>query len=327
MKQKVKLVSVGHYLPEKILTNADLEKMVDTSDEWITQRTGIKERRIASSGETAATMGVMAAKDALQKAGLSADDIDIIICATITGDYQTPSTSCLIQKELAAKKAFAFDISAACSGFIYGLDIAEKYIASDPSKRVLIVATEKLSSVTDWKDRVTCVLFGDGAGAAIVEASNDSSGILRSELNSNGDNYDLLIIKAGGSKNPASQLTLEQSQHFLEMQGNEVFKNAVTDMKNAAVKVVECSGWNKDDIKLLIPHQANIRIIEAIRKRLKLKKDQVYINLHKIGNTSASTIPIALSQALEESRIQKGDKIVLVSFGAGFTSAGMTIEW
>ncbi len=308
--KKVKLLSIGHYLPEKILTNFDLEKMVDTSDEWITQRTGIKERRIAREDETSATMGSLAAQNALKNAKMKAEDLDIIICATITPDYQT--TACLIQKALGAKNAFAFDISCACSGFIYGLEIAQKFILADNSKKILVIATEKLSSVTDWNDRSTCVLFGDGAGAGILTISDDDSGIQKSFIKSDGDKFDLLMI---------------QDRGYLTMAGNDVFKNAVTDMCEAAVSVVEASNWDRKDIKLLVPHQANIRIIESVKKKLKLTDDQVYINLHKIGNTSASTIPIALSEAVLEGKINRGDKIVLASFGAGFTWAGMTIIW
>ncbi len=324
---KAKIVAVGAYLPEKILTNSELEKMVETSDEWITQRTGIKERHIAKVDEFTSDMGALAAKDALKNANLDASQIDVIICATITGDYSTPATACIIQNILGAKNAFAFDISAACSGFIYGLNLAEKFISQDPSKIVLVVAAEKLSSITDWQDRTTCILFGDGAGAAILKASNDESGICSSYLRSDGSLYDYLIVKAGGSKYPANLETVNNREHFLSMKGNEVFKHAVTKMCDAAEKVLDESKWTKDDLKLVFPHQANLRIIEAIRKKFDLDESKMFINLHKIGNTSASTIPIALAEASSKGFIQKNDKILLVSFGGGFTWAGMTIVW
>jgi 3-oxoacyl-[acyl-carrier-protein] synthase-3 len=324
---RAKITSVGFYLPEKILTNSDLEKMVDTNDEWITKRTGIKERRIAKKEETTSDMGFIAAQNAINRAKILPEDIDIIICATITGDYVTPSTACLLQHKLGAKNAMAFDISAACSGFVYALSIAEKFILSDPTKTVLVVASEKLSSVTDWEDRSTCVLFGDGAGAAILQANTEGKGIISSYIKSDGNLYDFLMIKAGGSKNPATLETVKNKKHFLSMQGNDVFKYAVSKMSESALKVLEDSNWTKDDISLLFPHQANVRIIDSIKRKLKLDENKIFINLYKLGNTSAASIPIALSEAENKGLLNSGDKIVLVSFGGGFTWAGMTIIW
>jgi 3-oxoacyl-[acyl-carrier-protein] synthase-3 len=324
---RAKIASVGFYLPERVLTNADLEKMVDTNDEWITKRTGIKERRIARPDETASDMGFVAAQNAISKAKISPEDIDIIICSTITGDYISPSTACLIQDKLGAKNAFAFDISAACSGFIYALSIAEKFILADPHKTVLVVSSEKLSSITNWEDRSTCILFGDGAGAAVLKASTDGTGIISSYLKSDGSLYDFLMVKAGGSKHPATLETIANKEHCLTMNGSDVFKHAVGKMCESAEKTLEISGWKPEDLSMLFPHQANIRIIEAIKKKLDLDEDKVFINLHKLGNTSAATIPISLAEAENKSLLNPGDKILLVSFGGGFTWGGMTIIW
>jgi len=324
---KAKIAAMGFYLPEKILTNADLEKMVDTNDEWITKRTGIKERRIARADETTADMGVIAAQNAINKAKINPEDIDIVICSTITGDYTTPSTACLLQDRLGAKNAFAFDISAACSGFIYALAVAEKFVLNEPRKTVLVVASEKLSSITNWEDRGTCILFGDGAGAAIVKASTDGKGIVSSYLRSDGSLYDFLMVKAGGSKKPASIETVQNREHFLSMDGSDVFKHAVSKMCESAEKTLELSGWESEELGMLFPHQANIRIIDAIRKRLSLPEEKVFVNLHKLGNTSAATIPISLAEAENKGLIKPGDKVLLVSFGGGFTWAGMSIIW
>ncbi|MDR0676418.1 MAG: ketoacyl-ACP synthase III [Elusimicrobiota bacterium] len=324
---RAKIISIGHYTPKKILTNTDLEKMVDTNDEWITQRTGIKERHIARIDEMPSDMGYEAAKEALEKANINPEDIDIILCGTVSGDYITPATACLIQAKLGAKNAFAFDISAACSGFIYGLSIAEKFILADNTKTVLVVATEKISNITNWEDRATCVLFGDGAGAAILKSSNDNSGIVASYLKTDGDLYDYIMLPGGGSKNPASLETVKNKQHYLTMKGNEVFKYAVTKMIESVEKVLVHSNWTKDDVNMIFPHQANIRIIDSIRKKINFDKDRVFININKYGNTSAATIPIAVSEALQSNKIKAGDKIVLVSFGSGFTWGALSLIW
>lgn len=323
---KAKILSLGHYVPEKILTNFDLEKMVETSDDWIVKRTGIKERHIAEKDEYTSSMGVKASKLALEKAGLSPLDIDLIICATITGDYITPSTACIIQSEIGASNAFSFDISAACSGFLYAISIAESFILKDPNKKILVVAVEKLSSITNWQDRSTCVLFGDGAGAAIIEADN-YSGIEKTFLKSDGTLYDYLIVPLGGSKAPINVDNVNNPDRYLTMQGNSVFKHAINKMLESIEKVIELSSWKKEDIKMLFTHQANIRIIDAIRKNLNFDEEKVFIDLEKYGNTSAATIPIALDEAVENNLIKRGDKIILSSFGGGFTWGATSIIW
>ncbi len=323
---KAKITSLGHYVPEKILTNFDLEKMVETSDEWIVKRTGIKERHIAEKNEYASTMGVKAAKLAIERAGISPLDIDIIICATITGDYVTPSTACIIQSEIGAEKAFSFDISVACSGFLYAISIAEKFILEDPSKKILVVAVEKLSSITNWQDRSTCVLFGDGAGAAILE-SDENSGICKTFLKSDGRLYDYLMVALGGSHEPLDINNINSPLRYLTMQGNAVFKHAVNKMLESIEKVMELSFWKKEDLKMVFTHQANIRIIESIRKSLDLEEEKVFINLEKYGNTSAATLPIALDEAVQKGLLKRGDKIILSSFGGGFTWGAISIVW
>ncbi|MFC1546697.1 beta-ketoacyl-ACP synthase III [bacterium] len=324
---RAKIISTGYYLPKKVLSNKDLEKMVDTTDEWITKRTGIKERHIAGDNEASSDMGVKAAESALAKANLSALDIDGIICATITPDHFFPSTACIIQKKMGCKNAFALDLSAACSGFIYALSFAESLLLGGKAKTLLVIASEKLSAITDWTDRSTCVLFGDAAGAAVLKNEEGESGILGSHLGADGSLGELLMIKAGGSRFPASSDTIKNREHFLSMKGNEVFKVAVHRMIESGKKALDNAGLKSEDIKLVIPHQANLRIIDAISKRLKLKKEQVFINLDKTGNTSAATIAVGLSEAEEKGLLKKDDIIVLTSFGGGFTWAGMVIRW
>lgn len=324
---RARVVSTGYYLPERVLTNKDLEKMVDTTDEWITTRTGIKERRIARDDESASDMGVNAARHALEKGGIKPEEIDAVICATITPDYPLPSTACLIQKCLELKNAFAFDLSAACSGFIYALSSAEDMLLQDKAKTVLVVATEKLSYITDWKERSTCVLFGDGAGAVILKKSEGENGILSTYLGSDGTLDDLLIVPVGGSRRPLTEETIRMREHYLKMEGNKVFKVAVQRMAESATKAIEKAGIRPENIKLIIPHQANLRIIDAIAKRLDLKKEQVFINVDKTGNTSAASIAISLAEAEAEKLIKEGDIVVLVSFGSGVTWAGMALRW
>ncbi|MFC1485017.1 beta-ketoacyl-ACP synthase III [bacterium] len=324
---KSRVISTGYYLPEKILTNKDLERIVDTNDEWITKRTGIKERRIADDKEASSDIGFEAAKKALDRSGLKPDQIDIVICATITSDYITPSTACLVQDRLGLKNAFAFDISAACAGFVYALDIADKYILQDPNKKVLVVATEKLSTITDWEDRNTCILFGDGAGAAVLVSDESGHGIFSSYLRVDGSLSSLLMVPAGGSRKPVNIGTLHNREHFLTMKGNDVFKHAVNNMSDAVLKSLDLAGFSLSDIDMVFPHQANIRIIKAVRKKLGLAKEQVFINIDKIANTSAATIAISLAQAEESGLLKKGHNIVLVSFGAGLTWGAMTLKW
>jgi 3-oxoacyl-[acyl-carrier-protein] synthase-3 len=325
--RRVKIIGTGSYVPEKILTNVDLEKMVDTSDEWIITRTGIKERRIASSEEATSDMVIKASKEALKNAGINAQDIDLIIVATVTPDNLFPSTACWVQKALGIKKIPALDISAACPGFLYALILAESLILNGTNKRVLVAGAEMLSKITNWEDRSTCVLFGDGAGAAILEESKDDSGILSSYWAAEGTLGDLLIQPAGGSRMPATYETVEKKLHTVHMKGNEVFKHAVKKMGEAALKALSKAGLTGEDIDIFIPHQANIRIIEATCERLKIPIEKVYINIHKYGNVSAATIPIALDELNREGKLKKGNIVLMDSFGAGFTWAAVVIKW
>ncbi len=327
MKSKARIISTGYYLPERILTNQDLEKMVDTTDEWITQRTGIKERHIARADEASSDMAIAAAKKAIAKADIRPEDIDAIVCASITPDHAFPSTACLIQKGLGTVNAFAFDLSAACSGFIYTLSVAESLIMTDKAKTVLVTAAEKMSSITDYEDRSTCVLFGDASGAAILRKEEGENGILSSYLGADGTLGDLLMLKAGGSRKPATLETVKAREHFLTMSGNEVFKVAVTRMAESGKEAVIKAGLQLEDIDLVVPHQANLRIIDAVAKKLKVPKDKVFVNLPFTGNTSGATIAVGLAEAEEKGRLKKGDVVVLVAFGGGFTWGGMAIRW
>jgi len=322
-----RIISTGSYLPEKILTNYDLEKMVDTSDEWIIERTGIKERRIADEGQTASDLAYDASKTALKKAGLKAEDIDLIIVATVTGDMPFPSTACFLQGKLGAVNAAGFDVNAACSGFLYGLYIADGFIKSGMHKKILVVGTEVLSKITDWDDRATCVIFGDGAGAVIVGPTDQDRGIISAHINSDGRMWDFIHIPGGGSKNPASVESLEQRLHYIKMKGNETFKVAVRTLEELGVKTLEENNLDSTKLSLLVPHQANLRIIQATADRLKLPIDKVFINLDKYGNTSAASIPIALDEAVTSGRINAGDYVLLEAFGGGLTWASALIKW
>ncbi|MFC2061760.1 beta-ketoacyl-ACP synthase III [Elusimicrobiota bacterium] len=324
---KARIISTGYYLPSKILTNKELEKMVDTTDEWITARTGIKERRIAENNESSSDMGIKAGKMALEKADMKPGEINAVLCASITPDHAFPSTACLIQKGLDLKNAFSFDISAACSGFIYSLAMAESLLLQERASNILVIAAEKMSSVTDWEDRATCVLFGDGAGAVILKKDTGSRGILSYYLGSDGNYGDLLIVPAGGSRKSITEDNINDREHFLKMKGNEVFKIAVQKMVESARISLEKAGCTPEDVKLLIPHQANLRIINAIVKRLKLEKSQVFINVDKVGNMSAATIAVGLAEAEEKKIINEGDIISLVAFGGGLTWGGMVLRW
>ena len=324
--KKVGIIGVGEYLPKKILTNSDLEKMVDTSDEWITTRTGIKERRIAEKTEAVSDLAAAACKEALKDAKIKAQEIELIIVATITPDMQFPATACILQEALGAKKAVCFDISAACAGFVYALVIAQQFIASGVYKNALVVGAEKLSSITDWKDRNTCVLFGDGSGAAVLSEVS-SGGILSSYLGCDGANTDLLMVPAGGSRLPVSDKTLELGMHYIKMQGNELFKLAVKLMAEAAQAAVERAGLKCPDIDLVIPHQANIRIIMAMAKRLGLPQEKIYLNIEKYGNMSSASTVTALCEAVKEGKIKKGDIILLDAFGAGLVWGACVIKW
>lgn len=318
-KSPARIVSTGSYLPEKILSNFDLEKMVDTSDEWISSRTGMKERRIAGAEEFSSTMGIEAAKKALEGADLKPADIDLILCATLTPDFTFPSTACLIQKALGADRAFAMDIQAACTGFIYALSVAKAYIESGMCKTVLLVASEKLSCIVDYEDRNTCVLFGDGASACIVTNHGRGLSIEGITLGADGNQTDLLKLPAGGSRNPASLETLKNRQHYIHMDGKETFKHAVRRMESAAKECIESLNMTQSSIGWIVPHQANIRIIEAIAKRFEVPMDRVFLTIHKYGNTSASSVGIALDELLKEKEIQNNENILLIGFGAGLT--------
>ena len=321
------IIGVGKYLPENVLTNADLEKMVDTTDEWITTRTGIKERRIASESEATSDMAVKAAHAALKDANLNPQDIELIIVATITPDMFFPSTACQLQYKLGVNSAPAFDISVACSGFVYGLTIADQFIRSGMYKTALVVAAEKLSAVTDWEDRSTCVLFGDGAGAAVLGPVKEG-GILNANLGADGSKGDLLQLPAGGSRMPASIKTVENKLHTIKMEGIVLFKQAVKMMADAALAVTEPLGLQGDDIDIIIPHQANIRILRAVAKRLGVDPDKkLYLNIEKYGNMSAASSAVALAEAVEEGRIKKGDTILMDAFGGGLTWGALVIQW
>ena len=324
--KKVGIIGVGKYLPKKILSNADLEKMVDTSDEWITTRTGIKERRLVAKTEAVSDLALKASKDALADAKLNPADIGMIIVATITPDMQFPATACLLQNNLGAKNAVCFDVSAACSGFIYGVSVAHQFIARGVYKNALVVGAEALSTITDWKDRNTCVLFGDGAGAAVLSEVK-SGGIISTYLGSDGSMSELLMVPAGGSRNPASYKTIDNRLHYIKMRGNELFKIAVNTMTNAAEIAVKQSGLKISDINLVIPHQANTRIIAAVGKKLGLSLDKFYLNIERYGNMSSASLAVALCEAVKEGRIKKGDVVLLDAFGAGLVWGACVIKW
>jgi 3-oxoacyl-[acyl-carrier-protein] synthase-3 len=321
------ITGVGSYLPVKVLTNAHLEKMVDTSDEWITTRTGIKERRIAAENEFTSDMGVKAALRAMKMAGVTGSQIDLIIVATITPDMPFPSTACLVQRKIGAKRAAAFDLEAACSGFIYAIEIAQQFIMSRTYDTVLVIGAEKLSSITNWKDRNTCVLFGDGAGAAILQNRPNSHGLLTAVMGADGENADLLYMPGGGSRCPASVESVHTHQHYLHMSGKETFKNAVQAMQTAAEESLRRCELNISQIKCIIPHQANRRIIDAVGDRLGARPEQLFVNLDKYGNTSAASVAIALDEAVHSGRIRRGDLILMLVFGAGLTWGAAVIEW
>ncbi len=323
----VHIVGWGMEVPERRLTNADLERMVETSDEWITTRTGIKERRIAREGETTATLALGAARKALQKAGVSPADLDLIIVASATPEHAFPATACLVQDALGADRAGAFDLSAACSGFLYGLCLASQAIRTGAIETALVIGSETLSRIVDWKDRNTCVLFGDGAGAVVLTARPEPGGVLACTMRADGSGGPLLELPAGGSRYPTSLETLAHNMHTIKMKGREIFRFAVRVMADAARHVVEEAGLTMDEVALLIPHQANRRIIEAAANRLKLPMERVYLNLDRYGNTSSASIPIALTEAVEEGRLRPGDHVVMVAFGAGLTWAGVLVQW
>ena len=317
---------LGFHVPKRVLTNFDLEKMVETTDEWIQTRTGIKTRHLAEKGCKASDLGTAAARDALQSAGITAQDLDLIIVATITPDMYFPSTACRIQDNLGARCG-AFDLAAACSGFPYAVTVAEGFIATGHYRNILVVGSEVLSGFIDWKDRSTCVLFGDGAGAAVISRSPDDHGIVASLLGSDGSQGAILQIPGGGSAYPPSQETLQQGLHFLKMEGAEVFKVAVRTMEVAVRDVLERGGLTLDQVDWLIPHQANIRILHAVAERLKFPLEKVVVNVERYGNMSSASTVVALAEAVREGKVKKGQHVVLVAFGGGLTWASTLIRW
>ncbi|QHT60614.1 ketoacyl-ACP synthase III [Paenibacillus lycopersici] len=327
MLHPVGIIGTGKYVPERILTNKDLERMVETNDEWIVTRTGMRERRIAAPEQATSDLAYHAAVKALAAAELTAEELDLIIVATITPDMFFPSTACLLQDKLGARKAAAFDLSAACSGFIYGLATASNMIATGMYKHVLVVGAECLSRITDYTDRNTCILFGDGAGAVVLGTVPEGRGFRSFELGADGGGGELLRVCGGGSRMPSSAESVEGKQHFIYMAGNEVYKFAVRIMGNAAEEALRKAGVDKKDIDLLVPHQANIRIIQSALNRLDLPEEKCMINLHKYGNVSAASIPIALAEAVEQNRVHEGDRIVLVGFGGGLTWGASVLVW
>lgn len=316
-------------VPSKVLTNQDLEKMVETSDEWITERTGIKERHILSEGEVISSHAIRAAQECLSRAQVSPEEVNLIICATLTPDFLMPSLAILVQKGIQAWQAGAFDLSATCSGFLYALSIANAIVLTRPEWKVLVIGAEALSRKTNWQDRSTCVLFGDGAGAVLVGKNEEApnSGIVDFILGADGSNWPLLTLKGGGSAYFPFDERLPKEDYFIRMQGREVFKVAVRMMEKVAVELLERNNLKPQDLSLLIPHQANLRIIEYLRERLELSKEKVLVNIHKYGNTSAASIPIALHEATMEGKLKRGDWVLLVAFGGGFTFAGALLRW
>lgn len=315
------ILGTGRCVPEKILTNADLEKIVDTTDAWIVERTGIRERHIAEPGAGLTPLATAAARQALDEAGLAPEDLDLIILGTVTGDYKFPATACMVQEQLGARQAAAFDISAACSGFLYSLQCADALMRSVGYRHALVIGGEVLTSMIDWSDRNTCTLFGDGAGAAVLGLSQDGSGLLASHIQSNGEHVHLLYNPGCGSVNPPSHETVDKKISAIRMEGKEVFRNAVSSMLDGLSKVLARAGYTAEDLDLLIPHQANLRIIQAVGKRLNLPEEKVFVNVDRYGNTSAASVPIALDEARRSGRVKKGDLVGMVTFGAGFTWA------
>lgn len=322
-----KIISTGSYLPQRVLTNQQLSKTVDTSDEWITERTGIKERRIGDSSITTSDLALEAAKKAIKDAGLKPSDISMIIVATITGDMQMPATACILQKKLGIINTPAFDINAACSGFIYGLAVADGLIKAQAYKYILVIGAEMLSRFTDWKDRSTCVIFGDGAGAAILTGHKGKSGILSTHIHADGNLSDLIKIPAGGSQKPTSEVTVRDRMHFIKMKGNETFKAAVKTLGSLVEDTLKHNGITPQQLSIIIPHQANKRIIGAVAERIGIPEDKIMMNIEKYGNTSAASVPIALDEAVRSGRIKAKDYVLLEAFGAGLTWASALIRW
>lgn len=323
----VGIVGTGSYVPEKVLTNADMEKMVDTSDEWIRTRTGIRERHIADEKTATSDLALKAAEIALKEANLKGEDVELIIVATITPDMFFPSTACVVQNKIGADGHAAFDVSAACSGFVYGLAVASQFLSSGMFNNALVIGAETLSKFTDWEDRNTCVLLADGAGAVVLKRVTTGEGLLSFSLGADGSLGHLLHMPGGGSRNPASYETVNEKMHYIKMRGNELFKMAVRILVEAALEALKKANKSTEDVSLFIPHQANIRIIDATAKRLGISEDRVHANIDRFGNTSAASIPIALDEAKRMNKLQKGDIVVLDAFGGGLTWGACVLEW
>lgn len=323
---KSRIAGTGSYTPSRVMTNTELERMVATSDDWIRERTGILERHIAASGEACSDLAVQAGRRALAAAGLAAADLDLILVATCTGDYPLPATACLVQHQLGATKAAACDLSAACCGFVYALSVADAYVRTG-MRHVLVIGSEVMSAITDWSDRNTCILFGDGAGAAVVSASDGERGILSTHLRSDGSLCELITVPAGGSRTPLSEQVVAERTHFIKMKGNETFKVAVRTLEEIARETLSANHLQVEDLDLYVPHQANMRILKAVMERLGLPLEKVMLNLEHYGNTSAASIPIALDEAVRAGRIRDGSLVMLGAFGAGLTWASALIRW
>lgn len=323
----VHLAGWGAYAPSQVLTNADLEKMVDTSDEWIVSRTGIRERRIAGPDETTASMAAVAGLRAIAVAGLQPDDIDLILVGTLTPDYPMPSTAALVKDAIGNKRAAAMDLAAACSGFVFGYATGQAYIASGMAEHVLVIGAETLSRATDFTDRGTCLLFGDGAGAVVLSASDEPGGTLGIEMTTEPSGAYFIWLPAGGAARPATDETLKAREHYMKMKGSETFKMAVRTLGSTSLRALEKAGLDRTDVDLVIPHQANIRIIEALGKALDFPMEKVFVNVDRYGNTSAASVPLALAEAVGSGRVKKGDRLLLVAFGAGLTSGAIALEW
>ena len=321
-----RITGTGSYVPERVLSNADLERMVATSDAWITERTGIRERRLAAPGQACSDLGSEAARRALKAAGISAADLDFILVGTCTPDQPLPSTACLIQAQLNATRAAACDVSAACCGFVYALSVGDAFVKTG-SRHVLVIGSEVMSALMDWSDRSTCILFGDGAGAVVLSQSDDNRGILSTSLHSDGCLADLICVPGGGSRMPASEKMLSEGAQYLKMKGNETYKVAIKTLEDTARETVAANGLSIDDVDLYIPHQANVRIIRAVAERLKLPMEKVFLNLDRYGNTSAASIPLALDEAVREGRVKEGDVVLLGAFGGGLTWGSALIRW
>jgi 3-oxoacyl-[acyl-carrier-protein] synthase-3 len=326
-ERRARITALGRYVPERVMTNADLEKIVDTTDSWIRARTGIEQRHVVERGTGTSDLAVRAAREALERRGIGPEEIDLIIVATVTPDMQFPATACLVQHKLGARKAWGFDISAACSGFVYALTVGAQFVASGAHRKVLVIGADIMTSIINYKDRATCVLFGDGAGAVLLEPGEDGSGVLGFAHEVDGSGGTHLYMPAGGSLNPASHETVDRGMHFVHQEGGQVFKYAVRKMADASAHLLKASGFTPEQLDLFVAHQANLRIIEAARERLGLPDAKVVRNIHRYGNTTAATIPLALGTALDEGRLKEGHLVLLAAVGAGFTVGTCLVRW